>query len=58
MSILFYAMMHYDRQYIDQWVSLAMNTVLILLFVAHLLYYDLPAKYLPIVGRFFGRMKK
>ena len=58
MSILFYAMMHYGRQYLDQWVSLAMNTVLILLFVAHLLYYDLPAKYLPIVGRFFGRIKK
>ena len=36
-ALFFYALMHYGRQLLPQWASMSMNTVLIMLFVAHLL---------------------
>ena len=57
MSILFYALMHYGRQLLPQWASMSMNTVLIMLFVAHLLYYDLPVSQLPVIGNLIKRRK-
>ncbi len=55
MTILFYAAMHYGRLLLPLWASFALNTLMILLFVAHLLYYDLPVSELPFVGKFFKK---
>ena len=35
------------------WVRLGINTLLILAFVGHILYHDLPLKSLPVVGKYF-----
>ena len=35
------------------WLRLGINTLLILLFVAHIVYHDLPLKHLPFVGKYF-----
>ena len=37
------------------WSRLAINTVLILLFVAHVVHHDLPLSGLPVVGKYFKR---
>ena len=57
MTILFYAAMHYGRLLLPLWASMSMNTVLIMLFVAHLLYYDLPVSQLPVIGNLIKRRK-
>jgi len=56
-TILFYAAMHYGRLLLPLWASMSMNTVLIMLFVAHLLYYDLPVSQLPVLGNLIKRRK-
>ena len=35
------------------WQRLGINTLLILLFAAHIVYHDLPLKHLPFVGKYF-----
>lgn len=37
------------------WFRLGVNTVLILLFVAHIVHYDLPLSSLPVVGKYFKK---
>jgi len=42
MAILGYAAMHFGRLHLQQWASLLLNTVLVLLFACHILYFDMP----------------
>jgi len=37
------------------WMRLAINSVLIIMFIGHIIYHDLPLKSLPVIGRFFNR---
>ncbi len=37
------------------WVHLGVNSVLIVLFVGHILYHDLPPSSLPVIGRYFRK---
>ena len=37
------------------WAHLGANTVLILLFVGHILYHDLPVQSLPVIGKYFRK---
>ena len=45
--------MNLANEHLPQLWALAVNTVLILLFIAHIVYHDLPLKGLPVVGKYF-----
>ena len=53
MSILFFAAMHYGQQLLPLWASLCLNTLLIALFVAHVVRFDMPLSALPVIGKYF-----
>ena len=52
-TALFYVCMNLANEYLPQLWALAVNTVLILMFIAHIVYHDLPLKGLPVVGKYF-----
>ena len=54
-ATLFYAIMAFLPDTWPVWVRLGTNTVLILLFIAHILYHDLPVQNLPVVGKYFRK---
>lgn len=37
------------------WLKIIINTILILAFIAHILYHDLPVRSLPVVGKYFRK---
>ena len=39
------------------WARMGINTVCILLFVAHIIHYDFPLRNLPVVGKYFRKQK-
>ncbi len=51
----FTAVMLYMPSDIPLWERLCVNTVLIVLFVAHVIYHDLPLSDLPVIGRYFRK---
>lgn len=57
-AALFYAVMAVVTPAWPLWARLGGNTVCILLFVAHIIHYDLPLASLPVVGRYFGPKQK
>ena len=57
LTIMSYAAMHYGRQLLPLWASLTLNTVLILVFVGHVLRYDFPLSGLPLIGKYFRKNK-
>lgn len=52
---LFYAIMSLLPEYWSVWARLGINTVLILLFVGHILKHDLPVQNLPVIGKYFRK---
>lgn len=52
-TVLFYCIMIYLPTDWPLVLRLAINTVLCVLFLAHIIYYDLPLKSLPMVGKYF-----
>lgn len=52
---LFYAIMSLLSEYWSVWARLGINTVLILLFVGHILKHDLPVQNLPVIGKYFRK---
>lgn len=52
---LFYAIMALLPEYWSVWARLGINTVLILLFVGHILKHDLPVQNLPVIGKYFRK---
>lgn len=52
-TAIFYVCMNLANEHLSQLWALAVNTLLILMFVAHIVYHDLPLKGLPIVGKYF-----
>ena len=55
MTALFFALMQFVPQDWNLWLRLSINSVLILAFVAHILYHDLPLRALPVVGKYFRK---
>ena len=55
LAALFYAAMQFVPAAWPLAARLAVNTALILLFVAHILYHDLPPRELPIIGKYFRK---
>ena len=54
----FYAIMAYTPEEWPVWTRLSINTVLILLFVGHILKHDLPVRSLPVIGKYFRKPQK
>ena len=54
-AALFTAVMLLTPHTIPATIRIAMNTLLIILFVAHIVHYDLPLKELPVIGKHFRK---
>mgnify|MGYP000619789609 CR=1 FL=1 len=54
-AVLFYFCMNYSNDHLPKLFALAVNTILVLAFVAHIVYHDLPLKSLPVVGKYFRK---
>ena len=52
-TALFYFLMTLSNDNLPEWAALAVNTALVLAFIGHVVYYDLPLKSLPVVGKYF-----
>ena len=52
-AALFFIIIHYSNQLLPLWGSLVVNTGVLLMFVAHIIYHDLPLKSLPVIGKYF-----
>ena len=55
MTLLFFVAMSYGREYLPLWASLGLNTLLVLLFCAYIVRYDMPLSSLPVIGKFFNK---
>ena len=55
MTLLFFVAMSYGREYLPLWASLGVNTLLVLLFCAYIVRYDMPLSSLPVIGIFFNK---
>ena len=52
-TALFYFLMNLANDNLPEWAALAVNTVLVVAFIGHIVYHDLPMKSLPVVGKYF-----
>lgn len=52
-TALFFAVMQSIPTAWPVWIRLAINTLLILAFVGHIIHHDLPLKSLPVIGKYF-----
>ena len=52
-TALFYFLMTLSNDNLPEWAALAVNTALVLAFIGHIVYHDLPLKSLPVVGKYF-----
>ena len=52
-TALFYFLMTLSNDNLPEWAALAVNTALVLAFIGHVVYHDLPLKSLPVVGKYF-----
>ena len=52
-TLLFYAIMQWSNDNLPIWAALGINTLLVIAFVGHIVYHDLPLKSLPVVGKYF-----
>ncbi len=55
MTLLFFVAMSYGREYLPLWASLGVNTLLVLLFCAYIVRYDMPLSSLPVIGKYFNK---
>ncbi|MCD8318846.1 MAG: lipopolysaccharide biosynthesis protein [Paraprevotella sp.] len=51
----FYALMAFMPSTWPTWMRLGFNTILILLFIGHILKHDLPLRSLPVIGKYFRK---
>ena len=52
-TALFYFLMNLANDNLPEWAALAVNTALVVAFIGHIVYHDLPLKSLPVVGKYF-----
>ena len=55
MTIFFFIAITYSNQYLPKIYSLAVNTLIIFAFVAHIIYHDLPLSRMPVIGTYFKK---
>ena len=55
MTVFFFIAITYSNQYLPKIYSLAVNTLIIFAFVAHIIYHDLPLSRMPVIGKYFKK---
>ena len=55
-TCVLYAIMHYTTSLVESpAVKMAIGTVVVILFLAHVLYHDLPPRNIPVIGKYFRK---
>ena len=55
MTVFFFIAITYSNQYLPKIYALAVNTLIIFAFVAHIIYHDLPLSSMPVIGKYFRK---
>lgn len=55
MAVFFFIAITYSNEYLPKIYALAVNTLIILAFVAHIIYHDLPLSSMPVIGKYFRK---
>ena len=56
LTLVLFGLMELEPATWNEWTRMALNTLLILVFTAYAIHYDIPLKNLPFVGRFFSNI--
>ena len=54
-AVFFFIAITYSNQYLPKIYALAVNTLIIFAFVAHIIYHDLPLSNMPVIGKYFRK---
>ena len=54
-TAVFFAIMTWNNYHLPVWAAIGINCIVLLLFVAHIIYHDLPLSSLPVIGRYFKK---
>ena len=55
MTVIFFIAITYSNQHLPKIYALAVNTLIIFAFVAHIIYHDLPLSSMPVIGKYFRK---
>lgn len=55
MAVFFFIAITYSNQHLPKIYALAVNTLIIFAFVAHIIYHDLPLSSMPVIGKYFRK---
>ena len=55
MTVFFFIAITYSNQYLPKIYALAVNTLIIFAFIAHIIYHDLPLSSMPVIGKYFRK---
>ena len=54
-AVFFFIAITYSNEYLPKIYALAVNTLIIVAFVAHIIYHDLPLSSMPVIGKYFRK---
>ena len=54
-AVFFFIAITYSNEYLPKIYALAMNTLIIFAFIAHIIYHDLPLSSIPVIGKYFRK---
>ena len=54
-AVFFFIAITYNNEYLPKIYALAVNTLIIFAFVAHIIYHDLPLSSMPVIGKYFRK---
>ena len=55
MTVFFFIAITYSNQHLPKIYALAVNTLIIFAFIAHIIYHDLPLSSIPVIGKYFRK---
>ena len=55
MTVTFFIAITYSNQHLPKIYALAVNTLIIFAFIAHIIYHDLPLSSMPVIGKYFRK---
>ena len=55
MAVFFFIAITYSNEHLPKMYALAVNTLIIFAFVAHIIYHDLPLSSMPVIGKYFRK---
>lgn len=54
-AVFFFIAITYSNEYLPKIYALAVNTLIIFAFIAHIIYHDLPLSSIPVIGKYFRK---